>query len=126
MRTKAEERPLAPCPTWSLSMTTILPALRFARWNAIEAPITPAPRITMSADFGMEWTTEFASELEVSFAEVMRPPPDIVLSSSRAEPDERRCGQVRRLRRRRDVRPPHKDIVRQRVCGIAPSPAQAA
>src|SRR5258708_7266719 len=30
-------------------MTTIFPAFRLARWNAMDAPITPAPRITTSA-----------------------------------------------------------------------------
>src|SRR6476660_10361109 len=54
MRISAEERPLPPWPTCPLSMTTILPAFRFARWNAIEAPITPAPRITMSAVMTLE------------------------------------------------------------------------
>src|SRR5689334_22513896 len=54
MRISAEERPLPPWPTWPLSITTILPAFRFARWKAIEAPITPAPRITMSAVAGLE------------------------------------------------------------------------
>src|ERR1700732_4107758 len=30
-------------------MTRIFPAFRLARWNAMDAPITPAPRITTSA-----------------------------------------------------------------------------
>src|SRR5882757_4855284 len=55
MRIRADERPLPPWPTWPLSTTTILPALRFARWNAIAAPITPAPRITISAVVVLEF-----------------------------------------------------------------------
>src|SRR6266568_1382777 len=49
MRTSAEDRPLPPCPASPLSITITRPALRRARWKAIEAPMTPAPRMTMSA-----------------------------------------------------------------------------
>src|SRR5665811_1303279 len=111
MRTSADERPLPPRPTWSLSRTTMFPTFRLARWNAIDAPMTPAPRITMSAVFG--------SELERPFAPLTRLPPAIVLSSSRATLDARHYVRAHRSRRLRDVRPLHTDRVRQWASGIA-------
>src|SRR3990172_1149956 len=56
MRTSADERLLLPWAARPLSSTSTRPALRFARWKAIEAPMTPAPRTMKSAvldPFGM-------------------------------------------------------------------------
>src|SRR4029077_13599583 len=72
MRIRAEVGPLPPHPTWSWSMTTPRPALCWARWNAIEAPITPAPTITKSAVRGPLSLMPLPSESDPS--------------SSRAEP----------------------------------------
>jgi hypothetical protein len=50
MRIRAEERPLPLLATCSLSITTIRPARRFAKWKAIDVPITPAPMTMKSAE----------------------------------------------------------------------------
>src|SRR5262245_57209729 len=49
MRTSADERLLPPCPARPWSSTSTRPAFRFARWKAIEAPITPEPMTRKSA-----------------------------------------------------------------------------
>src|SRR5713226_2746651 len=64
MRISAEERPLPPWPTWPLSTTTIFPAFRFARWKAMDAPMTAAPRITMSAVVVLELVLGPESDVE--------------------------------------------------------------